>query len=262
VHPADEADVPIQTRCPSCGAAVPVAAAWCSLCHTDLRAPRQVSAASTMVLPGVPAPLPGAVAPVTAVADVARAQPGAAAAPGTTVTDHLGAGGGLATATQPAAAPGDGDPATVDDLPLGRHSRERVDAVSAGLAPSPGTSTYPALYAAPAAAAQPGGRAAARRAAAARGRHASGGATRRSASYDASDLPLEIPAAAEATPEQVDAIAEQMLTRLAIDEPRSKLVNPDDLPGGKWGVIVGGMAAVIAGLILLSVVLNFLTNRG
>jgi hypothetical protein len=27
----------VQTRCPSCGAALPASAAWCSLCHADLR---------------------------------------------------------------------------------------------------------------------------------------------------------------------------------------------------------------------------------
>lgn len=30
--------MPIQSRCPSCAAAVPSGAAWCSLCHADLRA--------------------------------------------------------------------------------------------------------------------------------------------------------------------------------------------------------------------------------
>lgn len=33
--------MPIQSRCPSCSAAVPAGAAWCSLCHADLRPRRE-----------------------------------------------------------------------------------------------------------------------------------------------------------------------------------------------------------------------------
>ncbi len=38
---ADDHIVPIQSRCPACSAAVPSGAAWCSLCHADLRARRE-----------------------------------------------------------------------------------------------------------------------------------------------------------------------------------------------------------------------------
>ncbi|MFC6238786.1 hypothetical protein [Longivirga aurantiaca] len=38
--------MPIQSRCPSCAAAVPTGAAWCSLCHADLRARREPRAAA------------------------------------------------------------------------------------------------------------------------------------------------------------------------------------------------------------------------
>jgi hypothetical protein len=43
--------VPITSRCPSCQAAVAPTAAWCSLCHADLRAPEPEAA---------PAPAPPA----------------------------------------------------------------------------------------------------------------------------------------------------------------------------------------------------------
>jgi hypothetical protein len=39
VRRADDCVVPITSRCPSCQAAVAPTAAWCSLCHADLRAP-------------------------------------------------------------------------------------------------------------------------------------------------------------------------------------------------------------------------------
>ncbi|MGE0818749.1 MAG: hypothetical protein AB7O74_08785 [Candidatus Nanopelagicales bacterium] len=46
--------MPIQSRCPSCAAAVPSGAAWCSLCHADLRVrkdPPQVARPVDDVLP-------------------------------------------------------------------------------------------------------------------------------------------------------------------------------------------------------------------
>jgi hypothetical protein len=51
---ADDHIVPIQSRCPACSAAVPSGAAWCSLCHADLRArrePARVAAPVDDVLP-------------------------------------------------------------------------------------------------------------------------------------------------------------------------------------------------------------------
>jgi len=50
--------VPIQTRCPSCSAAVPPTAAWCGLCHADLRTSPPPPSPTTLVLPARPSESP------------------------------------------------------------------------------------------------------------------------------------------------------------------------------------------------------------
>jgi hypothetical protein len=82
--------VPIQTRCPSCAAAVPSTAAWCSLCHADLRPRTEARSSARTVVP----------------------------------TSGPAAGGGRAARRQ--AAEGGTqvlDPPEVEDVPRGRHSR-------------------------------------------------------------------------------------------------------------------------------------------
>lgn len=201
---ADVASVPIQTRCPSCGAAIPVAASWCSLCHTDLR-PRTVTPTAPVVLPGTPAPLPtgSIVAPVPAT--------------GSTLTD----------------------------APRGRHS--------AGRAVEPSTDGNAAEPA-------PAGRRS-RVADRPQGRHASGGRAAAPSRELASLEPVELPATDAVTPEEVDAIADRMISRLAIVEERPRLLDPDDLPGGKWGLIGGGMVAVILVLLAVGSLAVLITNR-
>jgi hypothetical protein len=223
--------VPIQTRCPSCGAALPVAAAWCSLCHSDLR-PRTMTPSASSVLPGAPAPVPGGsvIAPVSPVE-----------ATGSTLTDPPRSSGrhsadrDLETETQDLAATYP-DPDDPDEAPHGRRARpEDSSRVGRSSRVAEGRRSS--------------------------GRHASG-ARQAPVVRDLSHLePIEIPSADEATPEQVDAIAEQMLTRLAITEPRPRLLDPDDLPGGKWGVIAGGMLAVLVVLLAVGSLLAVLFNR-
>jgi len=225
VGSADVADVPIPTRCPSCGAALPVAAAWCSLCHSDLR-PRTVTPSTSVVLPGTPT--------VTPVPTAAAVVPDASG--GSTITD--------------------------EPRPSGRHSAERVSqsvtsepsyAGSAGW-DDPGAGLVPGARGV-----ARGGRAAAR--ATARGKHAAGGRTAPSVQDLASLDPITIATSEKVTPEEVDAIADQMLSRLAILEERPRLLDPDDLPGGKWGFIGGGMLAVIVVVLAVGSLLVLITNR-
>ena len=218
---ADVAQVPIQTRCPSCGAALPVAAAWCSLCHSDLR-PRTVTPSAAVVLPGTPAPQPS----------------GSAAAPvptaGSTITD--------------------------EPRPTGRHSAERVvtaplvELVHTGAIDrdGPDEASDPAVR---------GSRSADRGRAASRGRHAAGTRTAPVAQELAHLDPIPVPSSDPMTTEEVEAIADRMLHRLAILEERPRLLDPDDLPGGKWGFIGGGMLAVIIVVLAVGSLIVLLTNR-
>ena len=191
--------MPIQTRCPSCAAAVPPTAAWCSLCHADLR-PRPA--------PPVPAPT------VTVV-------PGAASAPD-----------------------------LVDSSVSGRHAAaEPVDA------PSPGGS---------------GGRHAARGPVLRTSSRTSPRSSQRSASQrSASPRPatqvtlegIDVPTDGEVSPEKVDELAEQMLARLAISETGVDVLDPETLPGGKWGFAAGLMVALVLAFIIVSWVVVHLVNR-
>jgi len=218
---ADVGNVPIQTRCPSCGAALPVAAAWCSLCHSDLR-PRTVTPSAAVVLPGTPAPQPSGAA--------AAALP----APGSTLTD--------------------------EPRPTGRHSAERV--VTTPLAEVAHTGVPDRNGRDEAAdAAIRGSRSADRGRAASRGRHAAGA---RSAPvvHDLAHLdPIPLPSSDTVTTEEVEAIADRMLSRLAILEERPRLLDPDDLPGGKWGFIGGGMLAVVVVVLAVGSLIVLITNR-
>jgi len=164
--------VPIQTRCPSCAAAVPSSAAWCSLCHADLRAaPDPVEVSSNAV----------------------------------------------ADPTDDVAAP----------APSGRHA-----------APVPALATRPSSS---------GGRHAARRSLVT---SPAGPALPPPVLHD-----LEIPVGEEVTPDQVDALAEQMLHRLAATEPRDRLLDPRQLPGGVWAF---SAACALGAVVLFVIVANLL----
>jgi hypothetical protein len=92
------------------------------------------------------------------------------------------------------------------------------------------------------------------------GRHAAG---RRSAPpvATARTEPVDVERDDDALPDEVDEIAEQMLSQLAATEPRPPVIDFDELPGGKWGVIAGGTVAFIVVVMIASVVLNLLFNR-
>ena len=186
--------MPIQTRCPSCSAALPANAAWCSLCHADLRTP----------------------APVTAVA-----------------VDPVGPN-----------EPVDLDVELREAVePSGRHAIEAP--VTRDRVPSSG-----------------GKHAAGRRASSRPSPRSSG--TRAAAPRTVPEDVLEgidVPADATLTPEQVDALAAQMLQRLAVTEKSAGVLDPGDLPGGKWGFTAGLMALIVIVLITIGTVGGFLLSR-
>ena len=176
---ADVDIVPIQSRCPSCGAAVPTGAAWCSLCHADLRPRRE---------------------PVAVPIDV------------TTLPSEYADVAGYATPS-PEAAPRHA---------AGRHSKDAGTSARAGRRQAPRTASRQA------------GRA-----------------------FDA-DLALEgiaLPTE-NAAPGEVEEVADMMLARLAMTEPKSRMLNPSDLPGGKWGVVIAGGATVLCVMLILFTVLG------
>jgi hypothetical protein len=185
--------VPIQTRCPSCSAAVPANAAWCSLCHADLRH---------------------------------RDEPRAATAAEPVEAD-------LQLDLDPGLEPG------LELQGAGRHAvgvpatRERT--VSSG-----------------------GRHAAGRRTAS---RPARTSATARRSASDPYLGTAALPTDGEPTPEQVDAFAEAMLQRLAESEKGPSVLDPDELPGGRWGFAAGLTAAFIVLLITVGTVLGFILSR-
>lgn len=180
--------MPIQTRCPSCSAAIPANAAWCSLCHADLRAPAPVTAAD--------------VEPVEVVdVDVE-----------------------LREAVEPSGRHAVAAPVTRDRTPSS------------------------------------GGKHAAGRRSSSRPSRSSG--TRAAAVAPEAVLEgIELPSDTELTPEQVDALAAQMLQRLAVTEKSASVLDPEDLPGGKWGFTAGLMALIVIVLIAVGTVGGFLLSR-
>ena len=68
------------------------------------------------------------------------------------------------------------------------------------------------------------------------------------------------PPAAPADSDEVERLAEAMLSTLAVVEDRDSFFNPDDLPGGRWafaGAIAGAVALVL--LVLGFLVGHFVT---
>ena len=209
--------VPIQTRCPSCAAAISSTATWCSLCHADLRARREARSSATTVVPSshLPGGPPRARAAASA-GDLAVADPVHDPDPSIQSADDL----------EPGA-----------DEPRGRHSR---DAGPPALVedPEPGRHSH----------GRPGARGAS-------SRSAQGRRTRSAATL--MDLGgVEIPTGDQVTPEQVDVVAEQMLTRLKLSEPPSRLLDPNDLPGGKWAIMGAGTLVVILALLVVYTLLG------
>jgi hypothetical protein len=72
---------------------------------------------------------------------------------------------------------------------------------------------------------------------------------------------LELPADGEVSPEEVDELAEQMLARLAVTETGADVLDPETLPGGKWGFAAGLMVALVLAFIVVSWVVVRLTDR-
>ena len=190
-------NVPFQSRCPNCGASIPTGAAWCSLCHADLRPAVSVvspTSSATTVVPG----------------------------------GESGRRSRTATLTAPEAAPEVAhQDAPEPDRTAGRHSR--------GVAPAPP--------------ARPRS-----------GRHAAGGRVAPAARPLPTE-PLNLELEGDITPDQVDEIADQMLSHLAASEPRPASIDYDALPGGKWGAIAGGAFALILVVMIVSVVLNLILNH-
>jgi hypothetical protein len=173
--------VPTQTRCPSCAAAVPSNAAWCSLCHADLRpAADPVEVSSTVV-----------------------------------------------------AVPSDDVAAPAPAAPSGRHA-----------APVPVVSTRPSSSG---------------------GRHAAGRSLVTSPAGPALPPPvlhdLEIPVGEKVTQDQVDALAEQMLHRLAATEPRDRLLDPRQLPGGVWAFSAACALGAVVLFVIVANILGLFLNR-
>jgi hypothetical protein len=123
-----------------------------------------------------------------------------------------------------------------EPAPVGRHSRQQETPDSA---PRPSRALPP------------------------RGKHA--GARRSPAPARRASVPtlsldeLELPAG-EATAEQVDELADQMLTHLALTEPQPRLLDPDDFPGGRWGLAGAGLVATIVILLVLYTVLGVIVG--
>lgn len=199
-------DVPIQTRCPSCAAAVPSFAAWCSLCHADLRpeterpdpaAPVVVADAVQVALPPDPEPEAGAPA-------------GRHAATGAVPAVRTGSSGG-------------------------RHAARRsLVGASASSAPSSSPSMAPSSASAPS-----------------------------SSSRLAPPAPEDLvrPHDDDVTPDQVDALAEQMLARLAVAEPRDRLLDPRALPGGVWAFSAACALGAVVLFVVVANVLGLFLNR-
>ena len=77
-------------------------------------------------------------------------------------------------------------------------------------------------------------------------------------------LPVELPvivAGSQIDRAEVEVLADRMLGHLAVEEQRSTVLDPADLPGGKWAFIGGGALAVLALLIIISIVVTAFTNR-
>jgi hypothetical protein len=205
--------VAITSRCPSCAAAVPSGAAWCSLCHADLR----------------PKPQPAVTAPTSTVLPSSSAY-------------DASVGGSAVALAEPLADP--------SAAPSGRHARPEEPAPAPAPAPTGGRAA-----ARRAAEREPVGRREAGRAATGSGRREAGRRTVAVAPDPALLEGIDLPQG-EATPEQAAAIADQLLSRLAVQESAQSLPSPDDFPGGRWAAAGAGLAVVVLVLLVLYAVVG------
>lgn len=218
--------MPIDTRCPACSAAVPSRAAWCSLCHAELRARTATNPTSVDVVPSG-----RTTGPTTA------ARPASASARSAAEYDaHEAAAELSAYATEPLADTDDRDSDDADHEPVGRHSR-RDPAPERPVRREPGPAS------------QPGGRRAVR------------GAPSTSSLATLELDGVVIPQGQVVSPEEAEALADQLIARLALSEPRPRVLDPSDIPGGRWTLVGGGMAAVLALLLVVFTVLGAVLDR-
>jgi len=131
----------------------------------------------------------------------------------------------------------DDDGEADDDVPRGRHSRGAPVVTEPPPSGRHATGGRSAERQAGSRTPAPSGRAAAR----------TSGRRARPASGDLAvvDLPED------ATPEEVAAAADRMLDQLAVTTPRPRLLDPDDLPGGKWGMAAAGTLAVLVVMLVI-----------
>lgn len=66
---------------------------------------------------------------------------------------------------------------------------------------------------------------------------------------------IELPQG-EASADEVEEIADRMLARLAMAEPKPRVLDPSDLPGGKWAFAAAAGTAVVAVMLLLFTLLG------
>ena len=182
--------MPIQTRCPSCSAAVPPSAAWCSLCHADLRAP-----ADPAVDLAVATPAP----------DVEQETDDETAVAGRHVA------GGTVTAERPRSSGG-------------RHAVSRAQVL-----PRPSRRTPEPGVAPPSAGLVLEG--------------------------------IDLPKPGAATPQEVEALADRMLSRLAATEARPQVIDPHDLPGGPWGFSAAVMAVIVVLVLGVATIVGLVVSR-
>jgi hypothetical protein len=124
------------------------------------------------------------------------------------------------------------------DEPRGRHSRDAAPPASPHEQPVPGRHSHG-------------------RAGTSRSLGRSGPGRRSRTTGTVMDLEgVQIPTGDQVTAEQVDLVAEQMLTRLKLSEPQSRFLDPDDVPGGKWGIVAAGTVTVIVALLVVYTVLG------
>lgn len=102
------------------------------------------------------------------------------------------------------------------------------------------------------------------------GRHAAGGrrTSRGEAAVIAEGYGALQSATADQTPhvpdserEEVERLADSMLSRLAVAESRESLFDPDEVPGGRWGFAAAAAGVITLVLLLGSVLVNAVVNR-
>jgi hypothetical protein len=65
----------------------------------------------------------------------------------------------------------------------------------------------------------------------------------------------------DAEREEVERLADSMLSRLAVVESSETLFDPRELPGGRWGFAAAVALAITVVLLLGSAIVNVVVNR-